>query len=175
MQVYRICEPRFSDDAFSGIGGEQASARWNHKGVRIVYCASSRALAALEMLVHVGRQGARKTWHCCPAEVPHELIEDPADLGPVPDQWATRETWSRDTGTDWIQEKRSLALRLPSAVIPEETNVLLNPQHPAFNQVEQFPVEAFRRLLDTCPPPEPSINTNEGGSRRNSGVARFTS
>ncbi len=142
--AWRLCAARRVPWAFSGEGAARRGGRWNLPGVRVVYCAESRSLAALEVLVHAdetGRLGALE-WACLPAVVPEALVEKP---GQVPLSWRAypHSIETQEFGTQWIHEKRSVALRVPSAVVGGEFNFLLNPLHPDFAQVSIGKPEPF--------------------------------
>ncbi|MEY2875141.1 MAG: hypothetical protein RLZZ373_2512 [Pseudomonadota bacterium] len=145
MKVWRICRQPFVATALDGIGGLYAGGRWHRRGRPVVYAASSAALAALEVLVHVDPLDAPEDLRLLTIELPDGLgIErvEPADLSPhwaavpAPDELAA-------LGIDWLASRRSLALSVPSAVIPIERNLLLNPLHPAITQVRIVGDEAF--------------------------------
>lgn len=142
--AWRLCATNRTPWAFLGEGSARRGGRWNQPGVRIVYCAESRSLAALEVLVHTddaARLGAID-WTCIPATIPSELVEKPSRF---PASWRhyphTPET--REFGTQWAHEKRSAALRVPSVVVSGEFNYLLNPLHPDFGQVKIGEAERF--------------------------------
>jgi RES domain-containing protein len=118
----------------SGEGAARYANRWNSKGVRVAYTSISRSLAVLEMLVHVTRDTFPADPVLIPIEVPDELI---AELKILPDHWNEyphRQT-SRDAGGRWVREARSAALLVPSAVLPSERNLLINPRHPDFSRI----------------------------------------
>jgi RES domain-containing protein len=145
VTVWRLNARRFAKTAFSGDGAFRLGGRWNHPGTRVVYCAESRALAALEALVHVedvGDLGAVE-WRATPVVVPFSAIERPARY---PHSWrdypCSRPT--RDLGSAWARDGRSVALRVPSAVVPGEFNYLLNAAHPGFAKLKVGRPEAFR-------------------------------
>jgi RES domain-containing protein len=134
--AWRLCATHRLPSAFSGEGAARRGGRWNHPGVRIVYCAESRSLAALEVLVHAdetSRLGAI-AWVCLPAVIPEALVEKPAK---VPASWRhyPHGVETQEFGTQWAHAKRSVALRVPSAVVCGEFNFLLNPLHPDFERV----------------------------------------
>jgi RES domain-containing protein len=122
---YRIVAPRWRNSAFTGEGAASYGGRWNPPGRRMVYLAGSRALAALEMLVHLTTPGSRaKTYLIFEVLIPSAAIMDaPATDRPV------------ETGDTWLKSGRSTALRVPSVLIPEEPNYLLNPLHPGFSNI----------------------------------------
>jgi RES domain-containing protein len=142
--AWRLCASHRVPWAFSGEGSARRAGRWNPTGVRVIYCAESRSLAALEVLVHVADPallGALE-WNCLPAVFPASLIEIPPR---VPDTWRayphTPET--QEFGATWAREQRSAVLRIPSAVVPGEFNYLLNPLHPDFKKVKIGKTEPF--------------------------------
>lgn len=153
MRVWRLCRQPFAATALEGVGGLYASGRWHRRGRPIVYAASSAALAALEMLVHVDPLDAPDDLRLLTIELPDDLgIErvDAADLPahwtavPAPDELAA-------LGADWLMSRRSVALSVPSAVIPIERNLLLNPRHPDIARVrvvDDAPFTFDPRLLD---------------------------
>ena len=133
MTVYRICKARYP--ANDGEGTRLAGGRWNHKGTPLVYCGATASLCALEVLAHSAKLpadmiviGAR-----IPKSVSIRTIEE-TDLpvnwsGPV----ATKKT--KDIGTTWAKSGATAVLSVPSVVVPNERNYLLNPAHPDFSQI----------------------------------------
>ncbi len=131
MLVWRICKQKHLATALDGVGAEKVGGRWNHPGTRIVYTASSLSLASLELFVHLE-----------PNLVPDDLVSVAIELPPrvsvetllesdLPRDWRAYpapETL-QDIGANWAAQQRSLALVVPSAVTPQERNVLLNPLH----------------------------------------------
>jgi RES domain-containing protein len=116
--VWRITTARRVRAAFSGEGARLYGGRWNPKGVPLVYTAESRALAMLEMLV----QDERTIERVDPAKLPS-------------DRRTQRMDHTRVLGAAWAASKRTVALAVPSAVLPEETNYVLNTAHPDFNRL----------------------------------------
>lgn len=144
MQVWRIFPGRFRDSAFTGVGGLYAARRWNHLGTPMVYTATSRALAALEFFVNLEPNEAPDDLLIAEATVPDESVET-LDLGLLPRNWRTLNNGRcRDLGSGWAASTRSLALRVPSAVVDGDWNVLLNPRHPEFAGVEIGDAKRFR-------------------------------
>jgi len=137
MLVYRIIKPQFAASALSGEGARRYGGRWNPPGIGCVYAAGSRALAALELLVHASPELLRVEFLLLEIELPDALIE--TGLRPPPN-WdgLPAGAASQDFGANWL--RRSLtagkaALAVPSILMPEETNYLLNPLHPAWRDV----------------------------------------
>jgi len=128
MRVYRITSLSYADDPLSGIGAAITGARWNNKGVRMAYTAASRSLAILELLVHVGRQSVPLDRVMVPIDIPDDATEAIASL---PSGWNALpyNAEVQAAGDRFVRDGRSLALRIPSAIVPEEFNVLVNPLH----------------------------------------------
>jgi len=142
--AWRLCASHRAAAAFSGEGSARRGGRWNPPGIRMIYTAESRSLAAMEVLVHVdeiGRLGAL-AWTCIPAVFPARLLETPPRF---PDDWR-RYPYPGSTqtfGSEWANSRRTAVLRVPSAVVPGEFNYLLNPFHPDFRHVKIGEPEPF--------------------------------
>lgn len=122
MFVYRIARSRWIND----LSGSGISARWNEPGSRMLYTASSLALALLEILVHVQLdQVPDYMWTS--ANVPENWIADLADLDDITGPQAA-------VGTKWLLTGTRVALRVPSVIVPEK-NILLNPNHTDFASI----------------------------------------
>lgn len=156
MRTYRIYDHRedWADRAganpLSGEGGLHEPARWHHVGSRIVYASASPSLAVLETLVWVPLHFFEERT-LIELEVPDEHLEKVGRARMfrlVHDAPAEeRERLTRDFGTNWLQERRSLGLVVPSAVMPMESNILLNPDHPEMSSV----IEVGREVVTLDP------------------------
>ena len=137
-------------DAFSAEGARLYGGRWNPHGLRVVYTASSRSLAILEMLVQ--DQPLRARYVIIPARIPSKVRIERISASTLPRYWATagRTDDLRAIGADWIKRAKTAILRVPSAVVPNEFNYLLNPAHPEFARINRVEVETpttDRRLV----------------------------
>ena len=133
--VWRIITRRFADTAFSGEGARRFGGRWNRRGVPVVYTAGSQSLALLEMLVQ--DEPLRASYLVIPAELPSDLLIEHLPAAHLPPDWrdpASLETL-RTLGSDWAAGLTTPVLAVPSAVVPAETNYLLNPRHPDFPRI----------------------------------------
>ena len=151
MRAWRLTRAVYASDPLSGSGAAIAGNRWNSPGTRVAYTSTSRALAALEMLVHVTRETGPPDMVFVPVDVPDRLIREASG---VPGDWADLPYGpnARKFGDRWVGEGRSLGLLVPSVVVPAERNLLINPRHRAFGRVRVRvgPVEPFafdRRLI----------------------------
>jgi len=124
MVIWRISRHR----DLAGVGGLRAAGRWHHAGQPVVYLSESPASALLEVCVHTAAN-----------DIPPELtllkVEGP-DLEiasvPVTDlaaNWSGNLTMTRDLGSGWLRNNEGVLLRVPSAIVPETSNYLLNPLH----------------------------------------------
>lgn len=116
----------------------------------MVYSSTSRSLAILEVMVHINHDDIPVDAVLVPIDIPDYLV---TEVEPLPSGWSetSHRTETRDIGDLWIQSQLSFAMLVPSAVIPAEQNLLINPLHSAFSQVQVGKPEpnAFdRRLFD---------------------------
>ena len=133
MRAFRLTRARYA--AFSGRGSLLASARWHWAGSPMIYSADSRALAVLETLVHTRKDQIPSDYVLYELDVEGTAVEEVrAERLPV-DWKAPEPSQARDFGSEWMQSRRSIALLVPSVVIPEEHNLLINPEHPGFAQL----------------------------------------
>ncbi len=134
MRCYRLCEARFR--ALDGQGARKHGGRWNRPGRSAVYASSSRALAILELLARVDREvpaGLLLLTIDIPDGAPVERLQ----LDALPKDWQARPAPEscRRVGDDWLASAKSLVLAVPSVLVPEESNLLLNPKHGGFSAV----------------------------------------
>ena len=133
--AWRIVQWERHADAFSGEGAALCGGRWNSPGTRVVYLSEHKSLAALETLVHLPRSATARF-----AFIRAEFPEDAVELLPPagwPSNWAHEppQADSQAVGDAWVRENRAAVLAVPSAIIPEELNYLLNPAHPHFKKI----------------------------------------
>jgi RES domain-containing protein len=143
--VWRVCKAAHAATAFDGEGARRYPGRWNHKGVPIICCAGSLALATLEVFVHLDADDWPDDLVAMGAEVPDELIPEAVDASTLPKWW--RECPApielEDVGTKWAVSGRSVALAVPSAIIPNEVTVLLNPKPAEMARIIPLPPQPF--------------------------------
>ena len=136
LRVWRIVTARFADTAFSGEGARRYGGRWNRKGVPLVYTAGSQSLAMLEMLVQ--DEPLRARYLVIPTDIPADLVIGRIGSEQLPADWRDSAALEilRALGTDWAASMTSPVLAVTSAVVPAETNYLLNPRHPDFLRIK---------------------------------------
>ncbi|ANH82503.1 hypothetical protein A8C56_17360 [Niabella ginsenosidivorans] len=134
MKVYRISKCNYIDD-LSGTGAALYPGRWHNKGTYILYTAMSPSLALLESLAHITTVIKLDLCMVC-LEVPENSIQELA-AERLPKGWAANPPPDplKIIGDRFVKEEAFLALKVPSVVMPEEHNYLLNPAHPEFERV----------------------------------------
>ena len=151
VRAWRIFKRKHSGTAFTGEGARIAGGRWNSVGVPMVYASQSVSLAALEMLVHLHSRPILGKYLVAGVRFDESMAEQlsssqlPFDWQAIPAPLTLQEL-----GDLWLTEQRSLALRVPSVIIPTEFNYLLNPVHPDFSRITIDTPTSFlfdRRLL----------------------------
>lgn len=142
MVVYRLCDRRFP--LHDGQGAALYGGRWNLKGTPLVYTASNLALCALEILAGATTLGAN--YISFEIEIPKGLAIDEVRIEDLPASWQDprHPVETRRIGTDWDARMSSCVLRVPSAVIPQDFNYLLNPLHPDFERLTIGPAVRFQ-------------------------------
>jgi len=144
MLVYRIAKKDVVKD-LSGTGAKLFGGRWNHKGTAVVYTSETRALATVEFLVHMSLSNAPRGLMIATIEVPDKIVPEEVPRTSLPRGWRDYPPPRSvaDLGTQWAKAKKSLLLRVPSAVVEQEYNVLINPLHSDMGKVVLLRVEAF--------------------------------
>jgi RES domain-containing protein len=126
MRIWRIS----NHAGLSGMGGVRFSARWHSKGRPILYAAEHPAGALAEFLAHLDLEDIPTSFQLITIDVdgiPAAITIKPEDLAP---DWAANRTTTRAAGDRWLQGGESLLLRVPSVLVPDAFNVLINPPHP---------------------------------------------
>lgn len=129
MRVYRVVNTKYADD-LSGEGTRLHGGRWNHIGLSCVYTSQSRSLAILEFSVNVSTDRILRYLSMVEIEIPHDIRE--VNIRDLSGDWreAPSPPSAKDFGTHLLNGKSHAVIKLPSSVIPEEFNYLINPRHP---------------------------------------------
>lgn len=136
LTVWRIGAdtPDYEAHGLSGKGAETTGGRWNRKGVPMIYTSVSRALACLETVVHFsGGDPLPLNRYLVQITIPLALWGSRVEFDPAHHVgWDAEPAGkvSMDWGTAWIHGKTTLLAKVPSVIIPEEHNILINPDHP---------------------------------------------
>jgi len=152
MLVHRIVKSISRARDLTGLGAFLEGGRWNSEGVHALYTSENPSLAMLELLVHLDPEEMPPGMYLMDISLsrsPPILQLADADL---PDDWREPDNlYLRSLGDRHLREGRYLGLKVPSAVMPSQYNIVLNPQHPSFGRcvrVEKVsPLALDRRLL----------------------------
>ena len=137
--VYRLVRAERADAVLSGEGARLNGGRWNPPGKPVIYASQSRALAVLEAFVHISIEARAMRFLLYALALPsrarlhrHEGARPPPALES-----------SQEIGRDWLETGTTLALVVPSAIVPQEANYVLNVNHPQFARLELSAPEPF--------------------------------
>ena len=131
MEVFRICKESYSGK----ITPSGTANRWNLRGQYVIYAGSSRSLSTLELVVHRSAIVPAENYRVMVISVvDDDSLVSQVNIKDLPDGWRTLAAYSalQNIGSKWYNEKRTLILKVPSAVIPLEYNYVLNTEHPDF-------------------------------------------
>jgi RES domain-containing protein len=152
VTAWRITKRKHARNAFTGEGARRFGGRWNHPGTAVVYAAQSQSLAALEMLVHLDSSELLEKYVFLPVELDEALITL-VDLSRLPRNWRADPPPAevKAVGDEWAASGTSVVLRVPSGLVPSESNFLLNPGHPDVGRLRIGKPLSFRfdsRLIE---------------------------
>ena len=141
MIVYRITTAEWS----TKLSASGYQARWNSRGSFMIYTAQSRALACLENLVHRSGEGNNALYKVMLIDVPDTLPIETVDTKKLKKDWysMTNYPYCQAMGDKWLQDAETVILKVPSVIIKEEFNYLLNPNHSDFKKIKLTGTEDF--------------------------------
>ncbi len=141
MLVYRIVLKKWA----GGLAASGRAARWNRQGRFVIYTAGSRALACLENLVHRNAIGNDDQFKIVTIHIPASLWFDEIPTTQLFPGWTSFANYPgcQSLGDEWLNASKTAVLKVPSAIIPDEFNYLLNPAHKDFGKIVIKAVEDF--------------------------------
>lgn len=142
MILYRFSLEQYSKD-LSGDGAKKYGGRWNSKGLPVVYTSLTISLSLLELLIHKATYDELKAHQLSVIEVPNYHFSI-LNLKQLKRNWQEDIEYSKYIGDEFLSSNASLLMQVPSAIIPEESNILLNPKHKDFNKVKVLKAKSFR-------------------------------
>jgi len=151
VKIFRVAQHNFIQD-LSGEGARLFGGRWNKKGDAMIYFSEHLSLCVLELLAHMDYQFINNAYSFIEAEIPEKLLSELTQPMKVSADWRSNPPISQtqDYGSQWLQKQEQLALKVPSAVLPEAWNILINPKHQFVDQLKIVRTEPLRldaRLL----------------------------
>lgn len=132
--VFRLLKGLCVNSAFDGEGAKQFGGRWNSKGIPMVYTSESLALCSLEIFVHLPSYDFLKGYSYFRVAFDADLVSD----AQVKDGWNDRPVSkiSQSIGDQWVKEMQSPVLKVPSVIMPDGNNYLININHPDFDKIK---------------------------------------
>jgi RES domain-containing protein len=133
MEMFRISRFPYA----SRLTSSGAANRWNAEGEEVIYAGSSRSLSTLEQIVHFGSVVPRNDYRVMIISVADDdhLFEQ-ISIKRLPVNWRTLEAYPslQKIGSAWYRNQESLVLKVPSVIIPQEYNYVINTKHPEFRR-----------------------------------------
>jgi RES domain-containing protein len=152
MIVYRLSKSAFAHD-MTGRGAEKSGGRWNSKGTAVVYTSESRALCTVEIAVHTPLGYLPADYMIVSIEIPDDLPIKMISTEELPPEWfsAPHPHSTQEIGDLFVSAAAFPVLKVPSAVIRDEYNYIINPAHPGSSRIRITGTEPFsfdRRLFE---------------------------
>jgi RES domain-containing protein len=144
MIVYRLCKKEYAND-LSGRGAEINGGRWNGKGLAALYTSASRALCTIEIVVHIPA-GIIPMDYCMVAiEFPDDAPVKIIPVKDLPYSWNNNpiSLHTQRIGNTFLSSQKALVLKVPSAIVKDEWNYIINPAHKDFKKVKILDIEPF--------------------------------
>lgn len=133
MKVYRVERHKYIESALSGMGAAKSSGfRWNGINTPMVYTSESRSLATLEVSVHLDlSEDLPNDRYYLVIEIPDNLVIQELKLEDLPDDWNAKPPthFTQSIGDDFAFQNQAAVLKVPSSIVPQEFNYLINPSH----------------------------------------------
>lgn len=143
MIVYRLSTEKYKDD-LSGTGAKIFGGRWNSPGLPIIYTAENISLAVLEILARTDKYSIPISYCLIKIFVPDTATSILIQEKKLKTGWEFDPGYTQWMGDEFLKSNDALIMKVPSVIIPEETNFLLNPGHPDFKKVKITEADAFR-------------------------------
>jgi RES domain-containing protein len=144
IRAWRVVKEKYGGEAFSGDGALKYGGRWNSIGTPIVYTSESLSLAALEILTGGLSMPLLSRFVKIPVDFDDSMVVR-LTMESIPKEWRNYppSAKTQKIGDTWTQESKSVVLKVPSVVIKEEFNYLINPAHPDFKKISIGKPEGF--------------------------------
>ena len=140
MKVYRIEREKYLPHTLKGIGAARSGGfRWNSKNTCLVYTAESRALATLEVSVHLDlSEDLPDDRYYVEIEIPDDVVIRELTLKDLPENWNAKPpvTTTQHIGDHFVMEGEAAVLKVPGSIVPPESNYLINPYHPDAKKIK---------------------------------------
>jgi len=143
MIVYRISNETYKND-ISGNGAALYGSRWNSPGRRVLYTSEYISLCILESLVHISRDFIPDNQYLLHISIPESKDQETIAYSSMKKDWRDNLEYTRWIGDQFVKTHESLILKVPSAIVQQEHNFLLDPLHPEFKKVKIINAELLQ-------------------------------
>lgn len=141
MFVYRITLSKYANS----LKASGRAARWNPNKTEMIYTASNRSLACLENVVHRGQLGLSQVFSVMTIQIDDNIKKEKIELKDLPEDWKEfhQMPFTQAIGEKWISENKTAIIEIPSSIIEEEVNYLINPKHIDFKFIKLIKTDPF--------------------------------
>jgi RES domain-containing protein len=143
MIIYRLATEMYKND-LSGTGAKLFGGRWNSVGLAGLYTTENISLAVLEILVRTGMQTIPLSYHLIKIDIPDIIQPQTISTDKLRKDWKDDIGYTQWMGNEFLRSLNSLMLKVPSAIVEEENNYLLNPKHGDFKKIKVTKVSKFQ-------------------------------
>lgn len=130
MEVFKICRAKYSDS----LNASGAANRWNKKDEFVIYAGSNRSLSALELIIHRSAITITNPYKLLVISIKEKTLITEVAIEKLPGNWKSMEAYValQEIGSKWYNSLESLILKVPSVLISQEYNYIINTKHPLF-------------------------------------------
>lgn len=145
MEIYRLTREKYAK-TLSGRGAAIQGARWNSKGVEMIYCAASRSLAMAEVAVHFSYATLPADYIMLTIHIPKSIQHDIIVVDDLPEGWNIFPSLpiTQNIGNQFVEKGKFAVLKVPSVVTQGDFNYLINPRHKAFSKIKIVKSTSFK-------------------------------
>ena len=142
MIIYRLTSRDYIND-LSGTGSKLYGGRWNSAGLNAIYGTENISLAILEILVHVKKYKLPSDYHLVTLNIPDTIKPVTISKERLKKSWKDDAAYTQFMGDEFIKSKHSLLLKVPSVIVDQENNFILNPKHPDAPKIKIISTKLF--------------------------------
>lgn len=143
MIIYRLAIESYKND-LSGTGAQLFGGRWNSVGLPVLYATENISLVVLEILVRADMQTIPLSYHLIKIEIPALIQPQSIPKSKLKTAWKDDVIYTQLMGDEFIKLNKLLLLKVPSAIVDEEHNYLINPEHSDYKKVKFIAVKKFQ-------------------------------
>lgn len=142
MRIYRLAKSDYAED-FSGTGAKLVGGRWNSPGLNALYTASHISLSILELLVHIKTFNLPPNFKLVSLDIPDTLTSNILEIKKLKRNWKDDIPYTRKIGDGFLKEKDFLLMQVPSSIVEQEFNYVLNCIHPDYKKIKMGSIVNF--------------------------------